>query len=102
MRCYGLYFRELSALEAHIVVSQSDTIYSSSSDWSILGFLLKRHQCAVTCLENIGQANIKRAKIGFQLSHKKLNKIDAIDARREGLTYDGKAHKKDYLNRFRF
>ena len=67
LRCYGLYFRELSALEAHKVVLQSDTTYFPSSDWSILGFLLKRHQYALTCLENIGQVNIKGGKNGFPI-----------------------------------
>ena len=67
LRCYGLYFRELTAFEAHIVVLQSDTTYFSSSDWSILVFLLKRHQYAVTCLENIGQLNIKRDKNWFPI-----------------------------------
>ena len=38
--------------------------------------------------------------MGFQLSHRKTQQDRRH--RREGFTYDGKARKKDYLNRFRF
>lgn len=101
LRCHALYFRELRALEAHIVCL---TIWHhlSLELWLVnTWFFAKTSPMCCNLSRKYRACNYKaRQRMGIQLSHKKLNKIDATDAK--VLANNGKAHKKDYLNRFRF